>query len=402
MNSNLDALFGKSAEPTAPSEGVKKQRAETEAQKWLANQQSLFANVKRNLERKPEGVDASEVYKAMGIKHGGTYTFKLKNGDSIKCDLLEFKGRDEIEEKTEVHEANGRDQDGLTRASLSDITGSIEQAGENLFAGVGGYTESGGKLTVFDGSRRRMACIYTDSTFRIYVPRDIISAKDAKYIADISRLTKKLSYREEGQELLRIFNSNESLITFEQLAEYVGQSKGAVSKKISAAKIPQRLVEVFPDYNGMTREIYAKLATAMKAINKSAVEECKLDFRPPSDKEGHEAYNEKLAKTADLMTDIHIEDFTQKSEKVISSDLTTKKHQDELVKLLMMLCMERKPAKEKPVTIAKVSKNKYITRTSTGKGDRKKVSFTVSHMSESNLRKVEELMEILLSEEKDR
>ncbi|MDF9399155.1 hypothetical protein [Vibrio sp. 1180_3] len=398
----LDAIFANNLKEE-PTSQIKQQNEERKAQKWISDQESLFSNVRRNLAKKPEGVDDSEILKAIGLSSSGTYDFKLKDGRRIACDLLVFTGRTEIEAKTDIHPANGRDQGSLDRVALSDIIETIERDGENTYPGVGAYSENSDKVLVFDSSRRRMACILTESSYRIYVAREPISMRDAKYLADISRLTKNLSDREEGRVLLDIKITN-AFETVEQLADHVGEESELVRRKLKAAKIPTPIMELFPDYNSCSVKTYQDIAKLSDQIEKKV----KQDIGKFRASKSAGADNDLLRSQYDEKVNHEITIATNKvvlkykgleSEWLKNSELAMN-NKDRLA-LLKQAIIGRKPKAKVPHKtdiLEFANKKMAITKKRSGKA---KVYYEFDNQPEHKLEKLEQFIRQLFSEDSD-
>ncbi|MFC5079656.1 Virulence regulon transcriptional activator VirB [Vibrio thalassae] len=268
----LDAIFQSQVSQASNSVSQRDDiESTTKAEQWLSNKGVALNEFQRKLNRelqdKPEGVTDSDILLALGFEQHGATSFTL-DGEEIICDLVKIAPA-EIEEKTEVHPDNGRSQDDLTDASIADILPSIKASGQNTFPGIGHYLENG-KIQVVDSSRRRMACIKAGSVYSIFVARRTLTLPEARKLADISRLTKSLSSREYGVELLKIQERNPQLDTLEQLAEYVGRPLETVRVQTSAAKIPEALIAQFPEHSMMTFVEFKDLVSHVGGIERES------------------------------------------------------------------------------------------------------------------------------------
>lgn len=237
--------------------------------KFFNKNKNLFQSVTKTLQNLPAGMSVEDIYCELGITPTTSYSFTLKNGNTVECDLITFNGSDEILAKTVVHPDNGRDQHGLTRDALMDIIPSLEEAGQ-LYPGVA-FLDSNGQIVVLDSSRRRQALIFIDGVYKLWVARTPLTPADARYVADVSRLTKARSYREIGIELQDIMIRNE-ISGVRDLASYVGNSRETVRLQINAASIPHELCSIVPMYNSMGKNEWAMFYKIYKPFTDEALD----------------------------------------------------------------------------------------------------------------------------------
>ena len=122
-----------------------------------------------------------------------------------------------------------------------------------------------------DGLRRSRACYFAHSDFRVIIPRENITAEEAKFIADISLLSKNLSYREEGQALQKImdlhdFKKISELCSYLKGPDYVPNDAEIMRLKIRSASISEDLLQLIPDYNTLSVRDYKFLWSLEKKI----------------------------------------------------------------------------------------------------------------------------------------
>ncbi len=175
-----------------------------------------------------------------------------------------------------IHKLNPRAQERLDRDALSDILPFVETSGVT-FEGIA--EEDNGKYLLLDSSRR-FACariVGCDLPLFVFDKADNLNKEQAKYIAELCRTSRPLSYREEGMLLLSELTENNEIDTIEKvMAEfrYKESQKKTVERYIDAAMISENLINLFPDPEGIPNDFYAKLKSFSKSFAK------KHDIKP--------------------------------------------------------------------------------------------------------------------------
>ncbi|MFZ3397345.1 hypothetical protein LCS82_07870 [Vibrio harveyi] len=267
-----DALDAKAeAANQADSDGKKAHENSVQFEKWFKALKPAIEQVKQRSGKAPDGTDIESLLaKEFGLKLGGVISFPLRNGDEKEFDIVKISGKGNIESRTFVPKVNGRDQDDLTPESMSDIYSLIAENGQT-FPAIGWIPDpESGIIHVLDGSRRRMCCILSDQTFTVYVAKGSLTKPEAKYIADISRLTKDLSYYEEGQALIEIMEDN-GFVEVKELAEHLGEGITTLQHKVNAGRLPATLLQAFPSYNSMKTDNYKKLHSLTLKVQKTKI-----------------------------------------------------------------------------------------------------------------------------------
>ncbi|MGR5296972.1 hypothetical protein ACPV5U_19075 [Vibrio mediterranei] len=324
MNQHLDKMFSntevvKTKEDTISQEEDKRNK---KAEVWYSKQEGLFNNVKHKLSQMPEGTSLKEAYKRMGIEIDTT-SYSMKGGRVIDCDVYEFKGKEAIESATEVHPNNGRDQNDLTELGLNDVIDSIRDNGGNFLPAIGCWDEAKEKILALDGSRRRMSCILTDGVYRIHVARQPITMGDAKVIARILRLSKKLSYREQGAEYEQALAESDEMNDVADLAKQYGESEVTVRDKLNAYRLPFSLLEHIPAYNSMSSVSYKRVHSVYTKIQGAAAENCAHLKARPREKARYSAYLNAIETETDKLLLATTKAFGEAAKSVpTSSDLT--------------------------------------------------------------------------------
>lgn len=196
--------------------------------------------------------------------------YPMPDGREVMFDLVVIKAAD-IRKQTRTHDENGREEAALTEDAVSDLIPSISKSG-NFLPAVGIRGEDG-VIELMDGLRRSWACYYAKRDFRVIVPREIITAEDAKYIADISVLSKALSYREQGKALIKLMTKH----GFDKISELTQHLHGDKSTdgdaelirlKVRAAEIDEEFLKEIPDYNSLSVSDYKILRRIYDKIEK--------------------------------------------------------------------------------------------------------------------------------------
>lgn len=382
MNEHLDNLFGSTVKETTKENGITQEqdKLNKQAEVWYSKQEGLFNNVKNKLSKMPEGTTLQEAYKRMGIEIDST-SYTMKGGRVIDCDVYEFKGREAIEAATAVHPHNGRDQSDLTELGLSDVIDSIKDNGGNFLPAIGCWDDAKETIFALDGSRRRMCCILTDGLYRIHVARQPISMGDAKVIARMLRLSKQLSYREQGAEYEQALAESEDMNDVADLANQYGESERTVRDKLNAHRLPFSLLEHIPAYNSMSSIAYKKIHSVYTKIQGAAAENCAHLKARPRHKARYSAYLNAIEAETDKLLSATTRAFADAvKEAPISSDLT-EMHAD-LIRLLESCAVLKGDVKGKSATTSNTehlvqykNPDRLLTRKVTGKGKKLKQTY---------------------------
>lgn len=198
--------------------------------------------------------------------------YPMPDGREVMFDLVIIKASD-IQSETRIHDANGREEVALTEEAVADITPSIKQSNGNFLPAVGIRGEDG-VIELMDGLRRSWACYYTETDFRVIIPRETITEKEAQYIADISLLSKALSYREQGKSLIKVMEKYD----FTQVTQLVIHLHGEnhtksehelIRLKVRAAELPEKLLLRIPDYNALAVQDYKDIRSVFDQVIKA-------------------------------------------------------------------------------------------------------------------------------------
>lgn len=182
----------------------------------------------------------------------GERVFTLKSGAEASFVLTRVL-HDEIESNTYVDAAiNGRDQAFLTPESVSDIARTIKL--QQFFPAIG--REMDGRIEVLDGSRRRAACIFNDTSFEVLVTSDEISLADARQLAIDIQTAKEHTLRELGKRLQLMYPDD---MNKSDIAEAEGLSAAKVTRAYQAAAVPDEMIAVFPSVSELSINDYQTL-----------------------------------------------------------------------------------------------------------------------------------------------
>lgn len=195
--------------------------------------------------------------------------FTLSSGKTAIFQL-ELIPAEEVAEKTFVQLlVNGRDQTGLTEASLSDITRTIKL--QQFFPAIG--RKVGDKIEVLDGSRRRAAALLCNVGLSVFVTHAELSIDDARKLAADIQTAKEHNLREIGLRLLQL---RESGLSQKEIAESEKLSTAKVTRAIQAASVPPELIALFPVFSELTYPDYKTLLDAHSRIIKQGISVGKL------------------------------------------------------------------------------------------------------------------------------
>lgn len=190
--------------------------------------------------------------------------FTLSSGQTAVFSLEHIPAQ-EIAEKTFVQLlVNGREQSGLTEASLSDITRTIKL--QQFFPAIG--RQVGDKIEIIDGSRRRSAALLCNVGLNVLVTQAKLSIEDARQLAVDIQTAKEHNLREIGLRLLKLRDSG---INQKQIAELEKLSSAKVTRAIQAASVPTEIVAVFPVQSELTYPDYKFLLDAHSHILKKSI-----------------------------------------------------------------------------------------------------------------------------------
>ena len=267
----LSQALDESTKNSSSNDGKQAHEIQAQMDRWIKNITPSILQVQKRMECVPDNVDIQKfLSEQLGLELGGEIVFPLKNGENVTFDIVKINGKENIESRTYVPELNGRDQNDLTKESMNDIYPLIEKNGQ-AFPAIGWIPDSeSGVIHVLDGSRRRMCCLLSDQTFTVYVAKGNLTKYTAKYIADIARLTKSLSYYEEGLTLLNIMKEN-SFNNVKELAQYLSEPETTVQYKVNSGRLPETLLKCIPSYNNMKSGQYKKLHRLKLKIDRSDV-----------------------------------------------------------------------------------------------------------------------------------
>lgn len=267
----LSKALDKSAKSSNANDGKQAHESQAQTDRWVKNITPSLAQIQKRLESAPAHVDRQQfLAEHLGLTLDGEISFPLQNGEEMAFDIVKIEGSDSIKSRTTVPKINGRDQNDLTKESMSDIYSLIKENGQ-AFPAIGWIPDpETGVIHVLDGSRRRMCCILSGQTFVVYVAKGALTITTARYIADISRLNKDLSYYEEGLALIEIMQDNE-IETPKALAEYLKQPESTIQFKVNSGRLPEKLLKCIPSYNSMNASHYKKLHQLKLKMDKAGL-----------------------------------------------------------------------------------------------------------------------------------
>ncbi|MDR6352464.1 ParB/RepB/Spo0J family partition protein [Pantoea sp. SORGH_AS_0659] len=182
----------------------------------------------------------------------GERSFTLKSGAEARFTLMKIL-HDNIEKQTYVDPSvNGRDQSFLTEESVSDLSRTIKL--QQFFPAIG--REVAGRIEILDGSRRRAACIFNDTSFEVLVTRDELTLSDARQLAIDIQTAREHTLRELGKRLKLMYpdSMNQS-----EIAAAEGLSTAKVTRAFQAASVPDEMIAVFPSVSELSITDYQTL-----------------------------------------------------------------------------------------------------------------------------------------------
>lgn len=190
--------------------------------------------------------------------------FTLSSGKTAVFSLEHIPAED-IAEKTFVQLfVNGRDQGGLTEASLNDITRTIKL--QQFFPAIG--RQVGEKIEILDGSRRRAAALLCNVGLTVLVTQTELSSDDARQLAADIQTAKEHNLREIGLRLLQLRDNGMSQ---KEIAEIEKLSTAKVTRAIQAASVPSEMVAIFPVQSELTYPDYKFLLDVHSQILKQSI-----------------------------------------------------------------------------------------------------------------------------------
>lgn len=152
----------------------------------------------------------------------------------------------EIETRTIVPANNGRKQHLLTEESLSDIIPTIASRGQQT-PGLG-FIDDDGKVVVLCSSRRRKACIFTNSDYLIYATKVKLTIEQSSEMAKIGNAYKPLSLVEQGEQFEELLTDG-TFSTAAELAKAMKVDPARVSLARTAHSLPSQIIDFFPSVN---------------------------------------------------------------------------------------------------------------------------------------------------------
>lgn len=169
----------------------------------------------------------------------------------------------EIEAKTKVYGKNRRVQSLLNEKSVADILPAIAEDGRNQHPAL--CWDKGDEMLVLAGSRRRKACILSNSDYLVLSSEDFTD-QDAKILAVSSDQYIAPSLWELGQAYQQ---TRDELIaegkkgSYREIAAIEGVSHTAIADAIKAYEnLPSEVLSLYPTANHVGREVAKKLINA--------------------------------------------------------------------------------------------------------------------------------------------
>ncbi|QFT13497.1 ParB family protein [Vibrio sp. THAF190c] len=190
--------------------------------------------------------------------------FTFASGKTAMAERVIVKA-DELESKTAIHPLNPRRQESLTLDSVRDILPSIQEEGVHT-EGVATKDEQGA-YQLLDSSRRRFTCVHAKKDLPLWVIEGNVDQDDLIAFIGTTQSVKRLSYRELGADYASIMQE-QGFTKIDELAAHLNIGRETCRKRFTAATIDQRMIEVFPDCEGIPNGYYAKLAKAEKQLAK--------------------------------------------------------------------------------------------------------------------------------------
>ncbi|MFA1567084.1 ParB family protein, partial [Vibrio kanaloae 5S-149] len=104
----------------------------------------------------------------------------------------------------------------------------------------------------------------------LWVIEGKVEQSDLVAFIQTTQSVKRLSYRELGADYQSIMQE-QSFTKLDELAAYLNIGRETCRKRFAAASIDQRLIEAFPDCEGIPNGYYAKLAKVEKQLTKEGI-----------------------------------------------------------------------------------------------------------------------------------
>ncbi|WP_135459098.1 ParB family protein [Vibrio echinoideorum] len=193
--------------------------------------------------------------------------FTFASGKTATAEHVIVKA-DELQVKTAIHPLNPRRQESLTLDSVRDIFSSIQEEGVHT-EGVATKDEHG-TYQLLDSSRRRFTCVHAQKDLPLWVIEGEVKQSDLVAFIQTTQSVKRLSYRELGADYQGIMQ-DKGFTKIDELAEHLSIGRETCRKRFAAAAIDLRLIEVFPDCEGIPNSYYAKLAKVEKQLAKGGI-----------------------------------------------------------------------------------------------------------------------------------
>lgn len=175
----------------------------------------------------------------------------------------------EVAKRTKVNaDENDRFQSSLNRISLMDILETLEEGGQGYPAR--GYIDDKGVIHVWDGSRRRMACILAGKDYYILVTKTKIDKDSIRAISRTGNVQKPLSLYEKGMrwDALLVDGKYE---TAAQLAAGEREDPAIVTAARKAFSLPKSIIEMIPDIYSLGRPSINRIFTAVKGMEEEEI-----------------------------------------------------------------------------------------------------------------------------------
>ncbi|MEZ8107216.1 ParB family protein [Vibrio cortegadensis] len=193
--------------------------------------------------------------------------FTFASGKTATAERVVVKA-DQLESKTAIHPLNPRRQESLTLDSVRDILLSIQEEGVHT-EGVATKDEQG-TYQLLDSSRRRFTCVHAKKDLPLWVIEGQVKQSDLVAFIQTTQSVKRLSYRELGADYQNIMQEL-GFTKLDELATHLNIGRETCRKRFAAAAIDKRLIEVFPDCEGIPNGYYAKLSKVDKHLTKEGV-----------------------------------------------------------------------------------------------------------------------------------
>lgn len=192
-------------------------------------------------------------------------TFTLASGRKAEFILQTIPAPDVAESTFVNQDTNGRDQAALTPESLKDITRTLRF--QQFFPCIG--IQSGHKIEIIDGSRRRAAAMLCQSALNVMVTKTTITSEDARKLASAIQTAKEHNIREVG---LRLLTLKKSGLSQKEIAVQEGLSQAKVTRALKAAAVSPLLLSVFPVQSELSFSDYKFLADAEDLLGSKGIE----------------------------------------------------------------------------------------------------------------------------------